>query len=35
MRYKRTKADVEDFTYDVKKLLDKLTSDIKEKLGKD
>jgi len=35
LRYKKTKADVDDFTYDVKKLLDKLTSDIKGKLGKD
>ena len=35
LRYKKTKADVDDFTYDVKKLLDKLTGDIKDKLGKD
>ncbi len=35
LRYKKTKADVDDFTYDVKRLLDKLTSDIKGKLGKE
>ena len=31
-KYNKTKADVSDFTYDVKKLLDKLTDDIKDKL---
>ena len=31
-RYKKQKADVTDFTYDIKKLMEKLTSDLKEKL---
>ena len=31
-KYKRTKADVSDFTYDIKRLLDKLSTDIKDKI---
>ena len=31
-RYKKQKADVTDFTYDIKKLMEKLTADLKEKL---
>ena len=30
--YRKTKADVSDFTYDVKRLLEKLTTDIKGKI---
>ena len=30
--FRKTKADVSDFTYDVKRLLEKLTSDIKDKI---
>jgi cell division septum initiation protein DivIVA len=33
-KYRQSKADVSDFTYDIKKLLDKLTADIKDKTGK-
>lgn len=31
-RYQKQKAEVSDFTYDIKKLMDKLTADLKEKL---
>ncbi|MBQ2764817.1 MAG: hypothetical protein IJF43_07260 [Firmicutes bacterium] len=31
-RYKKQKADVTDFTYDIKKLMEKLTADLKERL---
>lgn len=34
-KYRQSKADVSDFTYDIKKLLDKLTSDIKSKIGEE
>ena len=33
-RYKKAKADVSDFTYDIKKLLDKLGGEIKDKTEK-
>lgn len=31
-RYKKSKADVSDFTYDIKRLMEKLTADLKERL---
>ena len=34
MKLNQTKADVSDFTYDIKKLLEKLNTDIKDKLKK-
>ncbi len=34
-KFNKTKADLSDFTYDVKRLLDKLNSDIKDKLKSD
>ena len=34
LKLKQTKADVSDFTSDIKKLLEKLNTDIKEKLKK-